>query len=361
MKKISVLLLIALLVSLFTACTPAVEETAAPVVEATDAPVVSQPTEAVVVEETVAATEEPAAEPLRVGVVFNTTIKDEGYAEAAYNMLMTLKDQYNLDVSFQESVTDATVKDVLRSYAADGYDLVIAHELYFTDAVNEVAAEFPDVTFGISGGYRADYPNVVAVDSTNWQATYLAGTLAGLMTKTNKLGIITVSESAIAKRMVNSFRNAALAQNPDVEVTHVFTGSFDDVVKGKEMATALIQDGVDVVYTNCGSGNLGAIEAAAAGGVYAIGSGVDWNDKAPDTVISSAILSPGEYIRIIIEGYIDGTLEWGKYYPMGVAAGLEDLAPFHSFEDKIPQEVKDKINAVKQDLIDGKIETPASE
>ena len=335
MKKISILLLIALLVGIISACTPApAEPTAAPV--------------------------EPEKQ-VRVGVVFSTTIKDEGYAQAAHGALMEMKDKYNLDVSFQESVTDAAVKDVLRNYASEGYDLIIAHQLYFTDAVNEVAAEFPDVTFAISGGFRADHPNVVAVDATNWEATYLAGALAGLMTKTNKLGIITVSESPIAKRMVNSFRGAATIQNPNVEVKHVFTGSFDDVVKGKEMAKALIEDGADIIYTNCGAGNVGAIEAAQEAGVYAIGSSVDLNSKAPDTVLTSAVLSPGSYIKIIIDGYMDKSLEWGKYYPMGVAAGIEGLAPFHGLDSKVPQDVKDKLEAVRQDLIAGKIATPASE
>lgn len=335
MKKISLFLLVALLISALAACTPAAQT----------------PTDAAV---------EPE-EQVRVAVVFSTTIKDGGYAEVAHAALMEMKDKYNLDVSFQESVTDAAVKDVLRNYASDDYDLVIAHQLYFTDAVNEVAAEFPDVAFAASGGYRADHPNVVAVDSTNWEGTYLVGTLAGLITETNQLGIVTVSESPIAKRMVNSFKNAALAQNPDIEVKHVFTGSFDDVVKGKEMATALIEDGTDVIYTNCGAGNFGAIEAAQEGGVYAMGSQVDLNYVAPDTVVTSALLSSDEYIRIIINGYMNNDLEWGKYYPLGVAAGIEKLAPYHSFEDKITQEMKDKLEMVRQDLIDGKIETPSSE
>ena len=335
MKKFSLFLLFAMLVGVLAACGPT--------------------------SETPGGTTEEGEKQLRVGVVFSTTIKDEGYAQAAHGALMEMKEKYNLDVSFQESVSDAAVKDVLRNYASEGYDLVIAHQLYFTDAVNEVAAEFPDVTFAISGGFRADHPNVVAVDATNWEATYLAGTLAGLMTETNKLAIITVSESPIAKRMVNAFKNAATAQNPNIQLTHVFTGSFDDVVKGKEMATAVIKDGADIVYTNCGTGNMGAIEAAQDAGVYAIGSSVDLSSKAPDTVITSAILSPGDYIRIIINGYINGDLEWGKYYPMGVGEGIEGLAPYHNFEDKIPQEVKDKVEVVKQALTDGTIPTPSDQ
>lgn len=332
MKKVLVIVMITAFAGILTACAPAGAE----------APAKSE-------------------KAIRVACIFNTTIKDEGYAQAAYGALMEMQTKYALDVSYQESVTEAGIKDVLRNYAADGFDLIIAHELYFTEAVNEIAPEFPDTKFAVSGGYSAEHANVVAVDATNWEATYLIGALAGLITETNKLGIITVTESPIAKRMVNAYKISARSQNPDIEVTHVFTGSFDDVVKGKELATAMIKNGVDVVYSNSGQGNLGAIEACKENGVYAIGSVVDLNDKAPDTVVSSSLLSPDQYIKIIIDGYMNGSLEWGKYYEMGVKDGIEGMAPYHSFENKIPQDVKDRVEQVKQHLIDGKIEIPPAE
>lgn len=360
MKKLSLVLVVALLAGILAACAPAATPTAAPAqptaatVEPTAAP--AEPTAA-----PAEPTAEPAKEPLRVAVIFSTTIKDGGYAQFAYESLMEMKEKHNLEVSFQESVTDAAVTDVLRNYAAEGYDLVIAHQLYFTDATNAVAAEFPDTKFAVSGGYAATQPNVVAIDATNWEGTYLIGVLAGQMTETNKLAIITVSESPIAMKMVNAFKNGARLYNPDAEVVHLFTGSFDDVVKAKEMATAAIKGGVDIVYGNSGMGTTGVIEAAKENNIYAFGSVADRNPLAPDTVITSNLLSSGTYITTIIEGYINGDLEWGKAYVYGVKEGVEYLAPYHSLESKVPQEVKDNLEKAKQDLIDGKVETPASE
>lgn len=308
-------------------------------------------------------TKEPASEELasekslRVAMIFNTTIKDGGYAQAGYEALMALKEKYNLEVSYQESVTDATVKDVLRSYAADEYDLVYAHELYFTDAVNEVASEFPDVKFGVTG-YMADHPNVVALDATNWEGVYLAGVVAGMMTETNKIAMVTVSQSPIALTMVNAMYMGATKYNPDVEILHLFTGSFDDVVKAKEMATAAIKDGADIVYANCGLGTTGAIEAAKENNTFAIGSSVDRRSLAPDLVLTSNVLDSGRYITIAVEGMINGDLEWGKVYVLGVEDGVEYLAPFN---DAVPQDVKDEVEKTTQDLIDGNVETPESD
>ncbi|NPV57051.1 MAG: BMP family protein [Anaerolineae bacterium] len=349
MKKLSVLLVIAVLVGMLAACAPAATPEPEEPTEAVPTQVAAEPT-------AVPPTAEPEKQ-MRVAVIFNTTIKDGGYAQDGYNALMALKDKYNLDVSYQESVNDATVKDVLRSYAAEGYDLVYAHELYFTDAVNEVAAEFPDVKFGVSG-YKADYPNVVALDSTNWQGAYLAGVVAGLMTKTNKVAMVTVSQSPTAYRMVNAMYSGAQLYNPDAEIIHLFTGSFDDVVKGKEMATAAIAGGADIVYGNCGMGTAGVIEAAKDAGVYAIGSVVDRNPLAPELVLTSNILDNGRYLTLAVEGLINGDLEWGKTYVLGVKEGVEYLAPFNA---AVPQDVIDKVELATQDMIDGKVETPANE
>lgn len=349
MKKFIYFAVSLMLIGILVSCSPAgtAEEEAA-----VEEPVAEEP-----VAEEAPAEEAPAEEPLRVAVIFNTTIKDGGYAQAGYESLMAMKDEYGLDVSYQESVGDAEVKDVLRSYAADGYDLVYAHELYFTDAVNEVAPEFPDVKFGVTG-YAAGSPNVIAMDATNWEGVYLAGVVAGMMTESNKIAMVTVSQSPIALRMVNAMYLGAQSQNPDAEIIHLFTGSFDDVVKAKELATAAIKDGADIAYGNCGLGTTGVVEAAKENGVYAIGSSSDRSSLAPETVLTSNILDSGRYIVNVVEGLINGDLEWGQVYVLGVADGVEKLAPYN---DAVPQEVKDVVDAVTQEMLDGKVETPESE
>jgi basic membrane lipoprotein Med (substrate-binding protein (PBP1-ABC) superfamily) len=129
-------------------------------------------------------------------------------------------------------------------------------------------------------------------------------------------------------------------------------------VKAKEMATAAIKDGADIVYANCGLGTTGAIEAAKENNTYAIGSMVDRSSLAPDLVLTSNILDSGRYITIAVEGLINGDLEWGKVYVLGVKDGVEYLAPFNN---AVPQDVKDEVDKAIQDLVNGNVETPESE
>ncbi len=356
MKRLPTLLILVLLLALAAACTgsPAAEEPAA------EAPAEEQAEEPAAEEAAEEAGGEEAADngdALRVALMLPGSIQDMGWNQEGYNALMKARDEYGAEVSFQESVAVAEARDVLRNYAAEGYNLVIAHDLYFTDAILEVAPDFPDVMFGISGGYSAELENMVAVAATDWESTYLAGTLAGLVTESNQVGILTATDSPIAQRMAKSFELGALAVNPDVKASHAFVGSWDDVVKGKELVKSMVSQGVDVVYTQSGQVNVGAVEAAAEEGILAIGSIVDMSDVAPDTVVSSAVASPGGYVDYMITRYLDGTLEPGVYR-LGVADGIEDLAPYHNFEDKLPQEVKDRVAEIRQALIDGEIEEP---
>src|SRR5690606_21150631 len=185
MKRLPTLLILVLLLALAAACTgsPAAEEPAA------EAPAEEQAEEPAAEEAAEEAGGEEAADngdALRVALMLPGSIQDMGWNQEGYNALMKARDEYGAEVSFQESVAVAEARDVLRNYAAEGYNLVIAHDLYFTDAILEVAPDFPDVMFGISGGYSAELENMVAVAATDWESTYLAGTLAGLVTESNQ-------------------------------------------------------------------------------------------------------------------------------------------------------------------------------
>ena len=303
--------------------------------------------------EAVDTAEEPQ---VKIAVIFPGSIKDLGWNQDGYEALKEAETRYDIITSYQENVSAGEIKDVLRSYASDGYDLIIGHDTYFADPVIEVAAEFPDTMFGISFGWKSA-DNVVALSSTNWQNTYLAGALAGFITETGAIGILTATESAIAQKMVKGFKAGAAAANPDIKVVHAFVGGWNDVVKGKELVRSMVKENVDVVYTQAGQTNIGAIEAAQEAGIYAIGSIVDMSDVAPETVMGSAVSPPGAFVRNMIDTFINGTLE-GKTYIMGIKEGVEDLVLSARAEEILTEDTKRKIDSLRQDIIDGKIQAP---
>jgi len=297
-------------------------------------------------------------EKLKVAGIFPGAITDMAWNQSGYDELMKYKDHELVEVSFQENVTQAEVKDVIRNYATDGYDLIIGHDLYFTEPIMEVAPEFPDIMFGISGGQDGG-GNVVSISNTMWESSYLAGALAGLVSKTGKIGIIVTGDGDVARMMNGAFIGAAKAFNPNATGSIAYTGSWNDAVKGKELAIALAKEGVDVIYTSAGQCNPGIIEGCKEQGIYAIGQVTDLWELGPDTVVASVLIPSGRSVGLFIEKMLAGTLTGGVEI-LGVKDGMEDLSPYHNFDTILSQDIKDKMAQVRQDLIDGKVVQPPS-
>ncbi len=296
---------------------------------------------------------EPAKK-IRVAAIFPGSIQDMGWNQSGYESLMQLKDE-GFEVSFQENVDMSALKDVIRSYASEGYDLVIGHDFFHTDPVIEVAPEFPDTMFGVVGGTHAE-GNVVTVGGTNWEGAYLAGAFAGLTTKTNKIGLINTADGDVARRMRNAFELGAREYNPDVVALHTFTGSWDDSVKAKELAIAMAKDGVDIILTQTGQANVGAVEGCQEAGIFAIGAPNDFSEIAPETIMATSYIPSGAQLYYLAHLFADGTLE-GKFYELGVKEGAEDIIIHHDF----PQDIIDKVMKVRQDLADKKIDRPSGD
>lgn len=303
------------------------------------------------------ATTEPEGEPdekITVAVIFPGSIQDMGWNQSGYEYLMKLKEE-GFTISFQENVDMSGLKDVVRSYAAEGYDLVIGHDFFHTDPVAEVATEFPDTMFGVIGG-TAGGGNVLTVGGTNWEGAYLAGAFAGLATKTNKIGLINTGDGDVARRMRNAFELGAREFNPEVVALHTFTGSWDDSVKAKELAIAMARDGVDIILSQSGQANVGAVEGCAEVGIFAIGAPNDFHDVAPETIMATSLIPSGAQLYYLVHLINDGRTE-GGFLELGVGEGAEELVIHHEFS----QDIIDKVDQVRKDLAAGKIDRPAGQ
>ncbi len=316
-----------------------------------------EPAEEPAVEENV---EEPAVEPIKVGVIFTGSIGDGAWNESGYNALVKAKEDLGIEFSFQESVPVAESGEVMRNFAYEGYDLIIAHDFNYNDIVSEVAPEFPDVLFTVSYGYQSTEDNIAAITSSGWHASYMAGVLAAAVSETEIVGVLSATDSFMGKRMRTGFVNGAKSVNPDIEVLEAFTGSWDDVVKGKELVNGMIQQGIDVILSNSGNVNFGVIETAKEAGIMAIGAPSDLSSVAPDTVIASAVTPSGIYVDYGIRQLAEDNFDGGVYV-LGIKEGAEDLIWNPAFEAEFSAEVIDTVNAAKLQLSNGEIEEPVVE
>ncbi len=294
---------------------------------------------------------------------------DKSFNDGAWAGLQKAEEELGVEPRIIQSNQMTDYVPNLSGLAEDGCKVVFGVGFLMADAIAEVAANYPDAYFaGIDIGVDPENApdNLVGILYKEEQSGYLAGVVAGLMTKEyadaspkfndeNVVGCVLGMDIPPVERFEVGFYEGVKSVNPDCKVISVVTNSFEDQAKGKEAALGMIEQGADIIFQIAGLTGLGAINAAKEEGVAAIGVDVDQNYVAPDTVITSAVKGITESTYLVIEGAVNGTLEGGKTYTYGIKEDSTGLAPFHSFEDVIPQEVKDIVNERIEKMKSGEI------
>ncbi|MEW6621760.1 MAG: BMP family protein [Bacillota bacterium] len=293
--------------------------------------------------------------PLRVALILPSPKNDGGWSTTAYDALMALEKNYGVEVAYTESVKNTDAEEIIRGYAVQGYDWIISHSFTYGDIVKGIAPDFPNIYFTVNSTDIFQAPNVSSFNYTKTQTGFIAGVVAALITETNKVAGIGGKEIPSIIDYLEGFAKGAKYINPDIEVTTILTGNFDDPAQAKETAMAFIDRGVDVLTADADTASLGVIQASQERGIYHIGVNADQNSIAPNTVVTSALKRMTVAMDYIYNQIIDGKFE-AKFYSLGVKEGAVALAPYYGFEDKLPQEVKDKINEILDDLANNKID-----
>lgn len=294
---------------------------------------------------------------IKVALLLPGPINDMSWNAAAYQALMRAKEKLGAEVAYTENVAASDMEEFFRGYASKGYDMVIGHGYQFGDAGRKVAKEFPKTWFVFTSANFEQPPNVASVNPVNTHHGFVAGALAAMLTKSKVVGAFQGMEIPPCQGIIEGFKQGVAYIDPKVKVLTAFTGNFDDVAKAKETALTMIAEGADIVSVGSNQLAIGGIHACREKGVLAIGMNVDQNSLAPDTVVNSIIQDVPFAIESLIAKMKDGTLE-PKYYPMSFKEGGLRLSPWHGFESKVPQEVKDKLNEIIEGLGSGKINVP---
>ena len=292
---------------------------------------------------------------MKIAMLLPGPANDAGWNTAAYQGLMKFK-ELGHEVAFTENVAVANIEETFRNYAGKGFGLVIGHGFQFGDPALKVAAQSPNSKFFVSGNTPPNaktMPNVGFIDQKEFEAAYLCGIIAGMTTKSNKIGYVGGMEIPSQLANLAAFTKGVESVNPNARIFGIITGSFGDPAKGKEAATAQIENGADIIMQTADSTGLGAIEAAKAKKVLLIGYGADQSALAPDLFLTSLIPDMTKAIVQQTERIEKGT--FGGVWKAGIKDGIIDIAPPSA---KVSQAAKDKAAQVKKDIIEGKFSVP---
>jgi len=305
-----------------------------------------------------AATPTAEAEPaLKLAVLMTGEITDLSWNAQMYSAIMEAKEKLGIEVAYSEQVSPADGERVMREYADEGYNLIIAHSFSYGDAVFRVAQDYPDVNFAWAGGINQTAENVADYDQPFYQASYLVGILAGGVSK-GTLNFLGGFDIPVCHSMAESFKLGAQKVNPDAQMLSSYVGDWNDVAKSKEAALAQFDAGGDFGLT-CGEAPcLGMIEAAKERGAYAVGYVGDMSELAPDAVITSVVWNLYPLVEVMVKDIQNGAFRPGKFYSLGVAEGSLEVPINPNMKDKIPAETLELMEQVQADITSGSFEVP---
>ncbi len=296
-------------------------------------------------------------EELKVALILPGVITDAGWNASAYAGLKAAEEQLGVETAYSESVPAPDFEVTFRDYAAQGYDIIIGHGSEFADAALTVAAEFPDTYFAVTNaGVKA--PNVAGLDTKNQESGYIGGIVAGLVSQTKKVGYVGAMEILAMKRAEEGFKLGVAEVCPECEVLVSYTGSFDDIAKGKEAGLAQIDAGADVLFQYADASGLGVIEAAEEQDKMAIfgGGGEDARSLAPDNIVVTCLQKLAPMIVSIVQEVQDGTFTPNQVRLYGYDTGAYNLGPLN--EALVTPEQADIIQGYVEKLQAGEVDLP---
>jgi len=297
----------------------------------------------------VASAPAPKPEPLKIAFAYVGPVGDGGWSFAHDNGRKAIEKEFGDKVvtSFVESVPEsADAERVLRDLAGQGNKLIFGTTFGYMESMLKVAEDNKGIKFEHATGYKTA-ENLRTYDSRTYEGAYMAGVIAGAMTKTNTLGVVGSVPIPEVIRNINSFTLGAQSVNPKIKTKVVWVNEWFSPPKETEAATSLINGGADVLFQNTDSPAV--LKTAQEKGKRAFGWDSDMTAYGPKAHLASAIINWGPYYIKATKDALEGNWTTGQAW-WGVKEGAIDIV---SIAEDVPADTKAKVEAVKKGLADG--------
>ncbi|MEP7054712.1 MAG: BMP family ABC transporter substrate-binding protein [Actinomycetota bacterium] len=310
----------------------------------------------------------PEKKTLKVGLAYDVGgVGDKSFNDSANAGLERVKAELSLDVKGLSAKIGEVAADKearLKLLADGGYNPIVAVGFSYAAALEKVAAKYPDIKFGIIDDASSKLPNVAGHTFAADQGSYIVGAAAALKSKTGTIGYV----GGVQVPLLESFRagyNAGAKQaRPDIKVVYKYLtqapdfSGFNDPGKGKEAARGMYDAGADVVYQVAGGSGTGVFEAAKAANAMAIGVDSDQYESAAANIKDVIITSMVKHVDVAVFDFVKSVGD-DKFTAGDHKYDLANGGIAYSTSGGKIDDIKDKLEAIKKDLVDGKITIPA--
>jgi basic membrane protein A len=289
------------------------------------------------------------AGPLKIAFAYVGPVGDAGWTFAHNAGRLAVEKEFGdkVKTTFVEKVPEGPEAErVIRDLVGQGNTLVFGTTFGYMEPMLKEAADTPGVKFEHATGYKTA-PNMRTYDSRTYEGAYMAGVIAGGMSKSGVIGVVGSIPIPEVIRNINTFTLGAQSINPKIKTKVVWVNSWFDPPKETEGAQSLINQGADVLFQNTDSPAV--LQTAEKAGKYAFGWDSDMTQFGPKAHLASSIINWAPYYIKATKDALEGTWTTGGVW-WGVKEGAIDIV---SISDKVPAELKAKVDAVKAGLKDG--------
>ena len=326
----------------------------------------------------------PESADYKVALVIAGTLGDKSFYDSANEGLTKLAEEvdgfeFKVEQMGGGSADQVNWEPTLLDYCDTGdYDMIITGSWQMADALINAADLYPDQkfiyfdeTYDFEG--NGDNGNIYNVLFKQNEVSYLAGAIAGLMTKTegiegidpsnNIISVLGGQDGIVINDFVVGYIQGAAEVNPDVQVAVSYVGNFDDSAKGKDLSLAMYNSGADVGFNVAGNAGNGLIEAAGETGKYAIGVDSDQAQTMANyaaSIPTSALKNVGNALYRAIVKDMNGELEYGITETLGFAEGGVELVKDAHYEELVPEEIRNTVEELEAKITSGELEVKSA-
>jgi Uncharacterized ABC-type transport system, periplasmic component/surface lipoprotein len=295
------------------------------------------------------------AKKIKVGFIYVGPIGDGGYTYAHDQGRLYLEKELGgkVETIYKENVKEDTaeVDKTCEEMINNGVTVIIGTSFGFMEGMDKSAKKHPEIKYLHCSGYMQE-TNMSNYFGRDYQVRYLSGIVAGMKTKTNKIGYVAAMNIPECVRGINAFTLGVLSVNKDAVVKAIWTNTWYDPAKEKEAAKALLDQGVDVIAQH--QDTTGPQIAAQEKGVWSIGYNSDMSKAAPDAYMTAPIWNWGPYYVDQLNKIIAGTWKSESYWGPMEADNSKSIIYLAPLTKVAPQGAQEAVDKVKADIISGK-------
>jgi basic membrane protein A len=302
---------------------------------------------------------------IRVALIVTGMLGDQSFNDSMYAGLQRAKNEFGIEVKALESKETSDWEANLIAMAAEGYDLVIVPS-QLTDSVVALSPKYPGVNFGVLDAV-VDAPNVQSAIFSQNEGAFLVGVAAAMFTTKTDIenvndrkivGFIAGMDIPVIADFLVGYKQGVKYVDPGINVLASYCGTFNDPLKGKELAEAQYSQGADIIYNLGATSGEGILETANNLGLYAIGGDINQDGIYPGRILTSELKMNDTATYLMAKAVVEGTFKGGSLR-LDVAnggMGVTDMSVMReALGDKFPEDIPEKIKDLTRDIIDGKL------